>query len=268
MLHIKVLFLATALLSGCVTTDSLRYKQLNPLPTQKPKEVSLIINTYALENPSPTVIYAHGCSGLNGAYLDWKNKLNDWGYNVVQPDSLRSRGFNTACSSSGLVNVTNNDRLEDVLKTAEWVKKQPWHKGKVGVIGYSMGAVAALNLAGDGGNLYIFKLETPRDVYQNINISAAVAYYPSCKPEHVKAKIPTLILVGDSDDWTPPFFCDYLANENPNIDLKIYPSVHHGFDTPGLNYINRYGYTIKYDANAAQDAEKRTKEFFEKQLKN
>ena len=268
MLHIKVLFLATALLSGCVTTDSLRYKQLNPLPTQKPKEVSLIINTYALENPSPTVIYAHGCSGLDGAYLDWKNKLNDWGYNVAQPDSLRSRGFNTACSRRGLVNVTDNDRLEDVLKTAEWVKKQPWHKGKIGVIGFSMGAMAALNLAGDGGNLYIFKSETSRDVYQNINISAAVAYYPFCLPAHSKAKIPTLILVGGLDNGTPPTWCNYLANENPNIDLKIYPGVHHSFDTPGFNHVSKHGWIVKYDANAAQDAEKRTKEFFEKYLKD
>ena len=83
MLHFKVLFLAMTLLSGCVTTDPLRYKQLNPMPAEEAKEVALILNTYPLKTPSPTVIYAHGCSGLDGAYLDWKNKLNDWGYNVL-----------------------------------------------------------------------------------------------------------------------------------------------------------------------------------------
>lgn len=263
----SLLFLVSAL-AGCVTTNTIQYTQLNPLPSQKPKEVSLIINTYPLKTPSPTVIYAHGCSGLDGAYLDWKNKLNGWGYNVVQPDSLRSRGSNSACKANSVGNVTHNDRLEDVLKTAEWVKKQPWHKGKIGVIGFSQGGMAALNLSANGGTLYAYTAETPRDVYKNTNISATVAYYPYCQPDHVKAKIPTLILVGESDDWTPPFYCHHLPKENPNIELKIYPGVHHSFDTPGLNQINRYGYMIKYDTDAAEDAEKRTKTFFEKYLKN
>ncbi len=268
MLHFKVLFLAMTLLSGCVTTDPLRYKQLNPMPAEDAKEVALILNTYSLKTPSPTVIYAHGCSGLNGAYLDWKNKLNDWGYNVVQPDSLRSRGFNTACKNSGVANITHNDRLEDILKTAEWVKEQPWHKGKIGVFGFSMGGRATLNLASDGGDLYIFKPTTPVDTYKNINISAAVAYYPMCLTQHKDAKIPTMILIGDADDWTPPTWCGYIAGENEKITLKTYPGVHHGFDTPGLNQINSVGHMVKYDQQAAIDAEQRTKEFFEKYLNN
>ncbi len=265
MLHIKVLFLATALLSGCVTTDSLRYKQLNPMPAEEAKEVALILNTYPLKTLSPTVIYAHGCSGLDGAYLDWKNKLNDWGYNVVQPDSLRSRGLTTYCNVPG---SKNNDRIEDLLKTAEWVKEQPWHKGKIGVIGFSLGAMAALNASSNGGDLYIFKPTTPFDTYKNINISAAVAYYPLCQPKHRDAKIPTMILIGDADDWTPPIWCGYIAGENEKITLKIYPGVHHAFDTPGYNQINKFGHMIKYDHQAAIDAEQRTKEFFEKYLKN
>lgn len=263
----SLLFLVFVL-SGCVTTNTIQYRQLNPLPTEEAKQVSLIINTYPLKTPSPTVIYAHGCSGLDGAYLDWKNKLNGWGYNVVQPDSLRSRGTNSACKKSGVANITHNDRLEDILKTAEWVKKQPWHKGKIGVIGFSMGGMAALNLSANGGTLYAYTAETPRDVYQNTNISAAIAYYPFCRLDHVKAKIPTLILVGGADSWTPPTWCNYLATENKNIELKIYSNVHHGFDTPGLNQVNRHGHTVKYDANAARDAESRTKAFFEKYLNN
>ena len=263
MLHIKVLFLATALLSGCVTTDSLRYKQLNPMPAEEAKEVALILNTYPLKTPSPTVIYAHGCSGLDGAYLDWKNKLNDWGYNVVQPDSMRSRGLTTYCKVQG-----KNDRLEDILKTAEWIKEQPWHKGKIGLIGFSMGATAVLNASSNGGDLYIFKPTTPFDTYKNINISAAIAYYPTCLPQHKNAKIPTMILIGEADNGTPPTWCGYIAGENEKITLKIYPGVHHSFDVSGIDSTSRFGWRNKYDAGAAIDAEQRTKEFFEKYLNN
>ncbi len=267
MLRFKVLFLAMTLLSGCVTTDPLRYKQLNPMPAEEAKEVALILNTYPLKTPSPTVIYAHGCSGLDGAYLDWKNKLNDWGYNVVQPDSLRSRGFNSACKRVGVANITHNDRLEDILKTAEWIKEQPWHKGKIGLIGFSMGGRATLNLASDGGDLYIFKPTTPFDTYKNKNISAAVAYYSYCQIKH-NASIPTLILNGAEDMQTPSTWCGYIAEKNKNIRLKVYPDTYHGFDTPGASGINKIGIKNEYNATVASDAEQRTKEFFKKYLKN
>lgn len=268
--HSKIYFLIFFItsLTGCVTNDSIKYTQLNPLLMQTPKQVNLIINSYPLKNQSPTVIYAHGCSGLDGAYLDWKNKLNNWGYNVVQPDSNRSRGINSACASRGVSGVSHYDRLEDLLETAKWIKTQPWHTGKIGVIGYSMGAMASLNLAANGGELHIIKSETKIDAYKNTDISAVVAYYPYCRLGHKNATIPTLILAGELDDWTPPTLCNLLSQQNTNINSKIYPGAYHSFDTPGFDQVNRHGFRIKYNAIAAFDAENLTKEFFEKHLKN
>lgn len=256
------------LLSGCANSESIRYTQGNPLPNQTPKEVNLIINSYVKKNPSPTIIYAHGCSGLDGAYLDWKNKLNDWGYNVIQPDSLRSRGFSTACANSGVANIRHDDRLEDLLRTAEWVAKQSWHAGKIGVIGFSMGGRAVLNLASDGGDLYRFQATADSDVYKNKNVSAAVALYAFCQLEHKNSKIPTLILNGAEDKWTPSTWCERIEKENSLIEAIIYPGVYHGFDTPGASGVNSVGHRNQYDKKIAADAEKRIKEFFEKNLKN
>ena len=251
-------------LSACGTIQTIAYTTPNPFPGREIKQVKLMLNVYSLKNPAPTVIYMHGCSGLDGAYLDWKNKLNDWGYNVVMPDSLRSRGVSTACARQGVAGVSHNDRLEDLLEAAKWINTQPWHSGKIGVIGYSMGANAAMNLASNGGVLTSEK----QDAYKNTLISAAVAYYPFCSSAHRSADIPTLVLIGAADTWTPPHSCTFIMEVNKNIESIIYPGVHHSFDTPGFNQINRHGHMIKYDAFAAADAERRTRLFFSKYLLN
>lgn len=268
MKHLKAFIILAILLSGCATSERTKYTQLNPRYDENPKEINLILNAYPLKSPGPTVIYAHGCSGLDGAYLDWKNKLNDWGYNVVQPDSLRSRGVSTACNKIGVINVTHSERVEDIIETAKWIKQQSWHKGKIGIIGFSMGGIAVLNLISNGGNLHIYTSKTDKDIFLNKDISAGVAYYPFCGLNHRHATVPTLILIGEADAWTPPTWCGILAESNNNIFLKTYPAVYHSFDTPGFNQINQYGHMIKYDAAAAADAERRTREFFEKYLKN
>lgn len=251
-------------LSACGTTNTTAYTTPNPLPDREIKQVKLLINVYKLKNSGPTIVYMHGCSGIDGAYLEWKNKLNDWGYNVVMPDSLRSRGVSSACAKQGVASVSHNDRLEDLMETAKWINSQPWHSGKIGVIGFSMGAIAAMNLASNGGVLTSAK----QDVYKNTLISAAVAYYPFCSAAHGSANIPTLVLVGAADTWTPPHSCAFIMEVNKNIESIIYPDVHHSFDTPGFNQINRQGHMVKYDSFAAADAERRAQIFLTKYLLN
>lgn len=267
-LRILLSSLSLALLMGCATTETVRYTQPSTQPTQKAKQVNLKIYTYLLKEPSPTVIYMHGCSGLDGAYLEWKKRLNDWGYNVVMPDSNSSRGFTSACASQGVANVSHNERLEDLLETAQWVSQQPWQRGKIGVIGYSMGAMATLNMSANGGELLLSQPNGKLAAYENKNISAAVAYYPMCRLGHKNAQIPTLIFVGELDTWTPPIHCKTLADQNKNINLTLYPGVYHSFDTPGFDQVNRHGHRIKYDSKAAQDSIIKTQEFLDKYLKN
>ena len=188
---------------------------------------------------------------------------------MVQPDSMKSRGVSKACNAKERESVGNKDRLEDIIETAKWVEKQPWHKGKIGVVGYSMGALAALNLASDGGEFYPYTDKIDQDIYVTKYVSAVIAFYPSCKMGHKDAKVPSLILIGELDTWTPVRLCDQLAAVgNKNITLIRYPGAYHSFDTPGFNQVNRYGHMIKYNAPAAADAEMRTKKFFEKYLKN
>lgn len=90
MFYSKLMLIIGVLsLVGCATSESIKYTQLNPPAAQKAKLVNLNVYTHLLKKPSPTIIYAHGCSGLDGVYLDWKNKINEWGFNVVQPESKK-----------------------------------------------------------------------------------------------------------------------------------------------------------------------------------
>lgn len=157
--------------------------------------------------------------------------------------------------------------MEDLIETAKWVNQQPWHSGKIGVIGFSHGAIAALNLAANGGVLYPLQTGVSSDVYLNSYISAVVAYYPNCRIGHKRAAIPSLILIGELDDMTPPTWCKVLEEESKYIRSYIYPGVYHSFDVKGFNHINNFGYIVRYDSKAALDAEKKTKLFFEENLK-
>jgi dienelactone hydrolase len=74
--------------------------------------------------------------------------------------------------------------------------------------------------------------------------AAAVALYPSCAPSArswraasgvYRPVAPLLILIGDSDDWTPAEACRKLATDaraaGHPVEIKVYPGAHHAFDS-------------------------------------
>jgi len=79
--------------------------------------------------------------------------------------------------------------------------------------------------------------------------------------------IPTLILIGDKDDWTPSNRCVDLKNKLPNpeiLDLIVYEDATHSFDMKiDMEYL---GHKLKYNPGAAENAKEKTKAFFDKHL--
>ena len=73
---------------------------------------------------------------------------------------------------------------------------------------------------------------------------AAVAFYPPCLGFKDSMTVPTLILIGELDDWTPASECRNLAEGRDDygisrqkgqgvpIELIVYPGAHHDFDIP------------------------------------
>ena len=77
---------------------------------------------------------------------------------------------------------------------------------------------------------------------------------------------PTVILIGEADDWTPGETCRELAEltrrEGAAVELTVYPGAYHGFDVgllqPGIRYL---GHWLEYNEPAAKDAEKKVRAF-------
>jgi dienelactone hydrolase len=95
-------------------------------------------------------------------------------------------------------------------------------KENIFLLGLSDGANAAL-LSAKGGSIGQFR--------------AIAAYYPDC--ERLLAgvgyvyKSPTIVLVGEKDDWTPPAEC--IKSKSPGVvtgaefDVTSYANAHHPF---------------------------------------
>src|SRR6516162_1694392 len=99
---------------------------------------------------------------------------------------------------------------------------------RVAVLGQSMGGLAVLNAV-------------DRDLaaqYFNERFRAAIAYYPGCGIPSASMTAPTLVLIGEADDWTPAERCGgMVAHSRPDgaaITLIVYPGAYHAFDVAEL----------------------------------
>jgi dienelactone hydrolase len=83
--------------------------------------------------------------------------------------------------------------------------------------------------------------------------------------------IPTLILIGALDQWTPAADCSQKlaawGTDGVPIELVVYPSVHHGFYYPELQPGRTiFGHWAEYNEEAAADARRRMREFLDRHL--
>ena len=79
--------------------------------------------------------------------------------------------------------------------------------------------------------------------------------------------VPTLILIGESDDWTPADDCRKLVNgqddfgisrlkgEGQPMQLIVYPSAHHGFDLQSLQMpVQYFGHHLEFNKLATDQS--------------
>ena len=70
---------------------------------------------------------------------------------------------------------------------------------------------------------------------------SAVAFFPGCRrlrDTAWSARLPTLILIGDKDDWTPASACEQMVagarGRTARASIMVYPGAYHDFDHPDL----------------------------------
>jgi len=137
-------------------------------------------------------------------------------------------------------------------------------KHRVAVIGSSQGGIAALEIA-SGDEQRVF------DVPNDLKFKAAVAYYPLCSVAKEALSIPTLIMIGELDDWTPANDCDmWMKARNgsgASVKLIIYPGAYHAFDEPALaTGRTSFGHWLKYEPNAAESSVQEMHQFLSAKL--
>jgi dienelactone hydrolase len=210
--------------------------------------------------PFPAIVHLHGCGGLpddvkRGANHFWSERLAAWGYAVLVVDSFTARGINNTCSGEAA------PRVADAIGALAWLARQTFvDASRIAVMGFSAGGIATLSIA-EARDFELFENEAEH------SFKAAIAFYPACRSDN-PMKMPTLILTGELDDWTPAAACRATAARRTGgsaVELIVYPGTYHSFDSPrpGRRY---FGHWLEYNAAAAEHATEEVRRFLAEHL--
>ena len=208
--------------------------------------------------PAPAIVVLHGCEGYRRRYGAVADDLAKSGFVAVAIDTLTPRGVKNACTDR------SGSRIEadDARATLAWLRRQPYvDPNKLAVVGYSMGAIAALDLA----DPFHAQPAPP-------GLRGAVAYYPACNDrEAANAVVPIEILDGSADEWTPAGPCATLATaattDGKSIGITTYPGATHAFNWDLPDRV-AYGQHLQYDPAATALAFEAMLAFLHAQLSN
>jgi dienelactone hydrolase len=255
----KIAAIVVALLTGSATTcpaaDTSEGRLVeieNPVASSQPLQGYL--RQPRDTGASPAVILLHGCNG-GWRQLDerWGPRIVSWGYVTLTVDRFGPRGLTSTCTS-GAPPAT----FYDAYRALTFLMQQPFvDPDRVAVIGFSQGGLLALTSVERGA------IErTSKEKFR-----AAVAFYPPCLGLKDSMTVPTLILIGELDDWTPAKECRNLAEGRDDygisrqkglgvpIELIVYPGAYHDFDIPGLaTPVQFLGHHLEFNQAAADQS--------------
>lgn len=233
--------------------------------------------------PHPAVVMMHGCGGpfarsghLNSRHRMWGEFLQQQNYAALLLDSFVSRGIRELCTIKFSERTLKEaDRVGDAHAALAFLGGLPEVKrNNIGLLGWS-----------HGGGVTLATITHKSPPAQGFR--AAVSFYPGCSARARHADTlhpyaPTLVLIGDSDDWTPAPPCKALvaavAARGEPMSIVSYPNTYHDFDNPALtrrrvredvpNGVRPgRGVTTAPNPEARADALKRVGAFFAQHLK-
>jgi dienelactone hydrolase len=212
--------------------------------------------------PLPAIVLLHGCAG-NWKRLDerWGGRLAAWGYVTLTVDSFGPRGVDNTCAGGAPV-----DMAFDAYRALDYLVRQSFvDSNRVAMLGFSQ-----------GGWLTLTSLERGAiEQTAHHKFRAGVAFYPPCKGFKDNMTVPTLILIGASDDWTPAEDCRDMVEGRDGfgisrekgvgvpIKLIVYPGAYHAFDVPTLQNPRIYfGHHLEYNQAATEQSIEAVHDFF------
>lgn len=193
------------------------------------------------DGPFPAVVLLHPCRRQLPREIERADaeRYTALGYAVLAVDSLGARGLTDGCAGGG----ASVDGVMDAYGALMHLATLPFiDPERIAVVGYSFGASIALSAV---------EFDGPERLFDRQFI-AAVAYSPTC-PEKLAVSVPTVILAGALDDWSPVRFCQQMMSRRTGLGapmkLVVYPETQHAFNLP-LPPRRSYGYRLEYNEAA------------------
>jgi dienelactone hydrolase len=145
---------------------------------------------------------------------------------------------------------------DDAVAALKVVKAMPdIDPEKVFLMGFSAGATASLYAA-----------DPKAPGAHDTEIAGIVAYYPLCY-DNVEASVPTLILIGEKDDWTGPVAACRALESKSNFEVAVYPGATHAFTMRFDKPLDFAGHHLAYDESSTKEAMQRAEAFIDAHLK-
>jgi carboxymethylenebutenolidase len=197
----------------------------------------------------PGVLVIQEWWGLVGHIKNVCDRFAAEGFSALAPDMYHGQTADEPDGAGKLFMALNIGQAEKDLRGATQYLLQHSSTTKVGAVGFCM-----------GGQLALFAATL------NPSIGACVNFYgihPNVKPDYSKLSAPVLGLFAEKDQFVNPTTARgvdaAIKAAGKSSEIHIYPNVDHGFfndDRPDV-----------HDKPAAQDAWRRTLDFFRKHLK-
>jgi dienelactone hydrolase len=233
----------------------------SPLANRQPLQ-GLLRQTNS-SGPSPAVVLFHGCNG-DWRRLDerWAKRLASWGYVTLTVDSFGPRAIQNTCASGAPV-----DLALDAYRALNFLVQRPFvDPARVAALGFSQGGWLVLSSIEHG----IIEQISPN------KFRAAIAFYPPCRGSSGNMTIPTLILIGELDDWTSAEECRTMVDGRDDwgisrrkskgapVQLIVYPGAYHAFDTSSLQLpIQYFGHHLEFNQSATDQSIDAVRQFLD-----
>ena len=196
------------------------------------------------ENGGPGVLLLHAWWGLKPFFKQACDRLAGQGFTVLAPDLRDGQIARTIDEAKALMEKSDGQFVGDTVMAAK-DHLLSMVKGKIGLVGFSMGAGWALTVAST----------VPEQ------IGAVVLFYGNDEADYGKITANVMGHYSDNDEWEPNEYVEktFAALKEAGVDatIHIYPGVAHWFveeDRP------------EYNSASALLAWSRTYEFLRKNL--
>lgn len=201
-------------------------------------------NAYLAEGNGPGILVLHAWWGLKPFFKQFCDRLAKEGFTVLAPDLYQGRIAATIDEAKALLEKRDLELMVDTVNAAK-DHLRSLVKGKIGLVGFSMGGGWSLEIASTSPE----------------QIGAMVIFYGNGEADYGKITAKVMGHFSDNDEWEPNEYVDmtFTALKKAGVDATrhVYPGVAHWFveeDRP------------EYDPAAAQLAWDRTIEFLKRTL--